>query len=114
MNLKTGDKVICIDPTGYLVEGETYTVKATFGEVTSHNSITVDECVVNAGFKSYKINRFEKVKPPNLVAITQFDLETIQDAIYALDYYSEGTFVNLEGLAKVADNIERQMTENDY
>ena len=113
MNLKTGDKVICIDATGYLVEGQTYTVKSTFGGVTSHNSITVDECVVNEGFKSYRIDRFEKVHPPNLVAISNDDLETILDAFIALDYYSEGTYINMANYSRVVDKIEGQIKTNE-
>ena len=112
-NLKTGDKVICVSATGYLVEGQTYTVKSTFGGVTHHNSITVDECVVNEGFKSYRIDRFEKVQPPNLVAISNDDLETILDAFIALDYYSEGTYINMSSYSRVVDKIEGQMKTNE-
>jgi hypothetical protein len=113
MTLKTGDKVICIDATGYLVGGETYTVKEAFGGVTSHNSITVDECVVDAGFKSYRIDRFEKIQPPNLVAISNDDLEFILDAFVALDYYSEGTYINIANYSRVVDKIEGQIKTNN-
>jgi hypothetical protein len=113
MTLKTGDKVICTSATGYLVEGETYTVKDTFGGVTSHSAITVNECDVNKGFKSYRIDRFEKVQPPNLVAITTDDLETILDAFIALDYYSEGTYINMANYSRVVDRIEGQIKTNE-
>ena len=96
MNLKTGDKVICVSATGYLVEGETYTVKHTYGGVTSHNSITVNECAVSKGFEYYKIDRFEKVQPPNLITISNDDLETILDAFIALD--------KIEGQIKTNEN----------
>lgn len=112
MNLKTGDRVKCINATGYLVEGQTYTVKETFGTVTNHNSITVNECVVNEGFKSYGINRFEKLNPPNLVSISNDDLEYITDAFLALDYFSEGTYINLANLSGIIDKIENQVRIN--
>ena len=113
MTLKTGDKVICTSATGYLVEGETYTVKDTFGGVTSHSAITVNECDVNKGFKSYRIDRFEKMQPPNLVAISIDDLETILDAFIALDYYSEGTYINMANYSRVVDKIEGQIKTNE-
>ena len=113
MTLKTGDKVICTSATGYLVEGETYTVKDTFGGVTSHSAITVNECDVNKGFKSYRIDRFEKMQPPNLVAISVDDLETILDAFIALDYYSEGTYINMANYSRVVDKIEGQIKTNE-
>tara|TARA_R110002050_G_scaffold137_1_gene905 strand:- start:8588 stop:8935 length:348 start_codon:yes stop_codon:yes gene_type:complete len=112
-NLKTGDKVICVSATGYLVEGETYTVKHTYGGVTSHNAITVNECSVKKGFEYYKIDRFEKVQPPNLVAISIDDLETILDAFIALDYYSEGTYINMSSYSRVVDKIEGQIKTNE-
>ena len=111
--LKTGDKVICVSATGYLVEGETYTVKHTYGGVTSHNAITVNECSVKKGFEYYKIDRFEKVQPTNLVAISIDDLETILDAFIALDYYSEGTYINMSSYSKVVDKIEGQIKTNE-
>jgi hypothetical protein len=113
MNLKTGDKVICIDPTGYLVDGQTYTVKHTYGGVTSCNAITVNECAVSKGFEYYKIHRFEKVQPLNLVAISNDDLETILDAFIALDYYSEGTYINIANYSRVVDDIEGQIKTNE-
>jgi hypothetical protein len=113
MTLKTGDKVICTSATGYLVEGETYTVKDTFGGVTSHSAITVNECDVNKGFKSYRIDRFEKLQLPNLVAISIDDLETILDAFIALDYYSEGTYINMANYSRVVDRIEGQIKTNE-
>ena len=113
MNLKKGDKVICISATGYLVEGQTYTVKEFFRVANSQIGINVDECVVKAGFKSYMIDRFEKVKPPNLITISNDDLETILDAFIALDYYSQGTYINIARYAKVVDNIEGQININE-
>tara|TARA_B110001469_G_C9565481_1_gene280453 strand:+ start:119 stop:463 length:345 start_codon:yes stop_codon:yes gene_type:complete len=113
MTLKTGDKVICVSATGYLVEGQTYTVKHTYGGVTSHNAITVNECSVEKGYEYYRIDRFEKVQPPNLVVISNDDLETILDAFIALDYYSEGTYINIANYSRVVDKIEGQIKTNN-
>ena len=113
MDLIVGDKVICTEPTGYLVEGQTYTVSALFKQGTTLVGITVNECHVQDGYKSYIIERFTKVEPQNLVAISNDDLETIMDAFVALDYYSEGTYVNMRNYSIVVDKIEGQIKTNN-
>ena len=113
MDLIVGDKVICTEPTGYLVEGQTYTVSALFKDDDGVFGITVDECSVQQGYNSYITERFEKVEPQNLVAISNDDLETIMDAFVALDYYSEGTYVNMRNYSIVVDKIEGQIKTNN-
>ena len=112
MELKIGDKVTCIDATGYLVKNEVYTVKGIFGTPSGNRSIIVNECSVNKGYGSYKLDRFEKVKLPNLISVTDDDLETMIDAFIALDYYSEGTYVNIANCGKLIDRIESQVRES--
>jgi len=109
MELKTGDKVTCIDATGYLVKNEVYTVKDIFGTNSGNRSITVNECLVKEGYEFYKLNRFEKVKLPKLIPITDDDLETMVDAFIALDYYSEGSYANIANCSKLIDRIESQV-----
>ena len=113
MELIVGDKVICTEPTGYLVEGQTYTVSALFKQDTELVGITVEECHTKDGYKSYITERFIKVEPQNLVAISNDDLETIMDAFVALDYYSEGTYVNMRNYSIVVDKIEGQIKTNN-
>lgn len=50
-----GDKILCIDPVGYLVSGEVYTVKKL------HNNgqdVSVNECSNPTGFGCYDGKRF--------------------------------------------------------
>lgn len=112
MELKTGDKVVCIDATGYLVDGETYTVDSVFSSSGTIVGISVKECVTKKGYLSYLTERFTKLEPPNLVAITNDDLEALLDAFIALDYWSEGTYVNMRSYSKVVDKIESQINMN--
>ena len=113
MDLKVGDKVLCTEPTGYLVEGQTYTVSALFKQGTTLVGITVNECHVQDGYKSYITERFSKAEPQNIVAITSDDLEAILDAFIALDYYSEGTYINLANYSRIVDKIEGQIKTNE-
>ena len=113
MDLKVGDKVICIEPTGYLVEGQTYEVSALFNKGGTTVGITVKECHTQDGYKSYIVERFKKIEQQNLVAISDDDLETMLDAFIALDYYSEGTYVNMRNYSIVIDKIEGQIKTNN-
>ena len=113
MELKTGDKVICKEPTGYLVKDQTYTVDAVFKRGNDVVSITVNECVVHQGYNSYRVNRFDKVRQPNLIAITDDEIESIVDACIALDYFSEGAYVNMSKYGSIVDKIEGQVKLNN-
>ena len=113
MDLKVGDKVTCIDATGYLVEGQAYTVKALFKRGNLLKAITVDECINKKGYSSYLVERFEKIELPSLVTLTSDDMESILDAFIALDYYSEGTYVNMNSYGNVVNKLDRQVNINN-
>ena len=57
MDLILGEKVLCVDATGYLAEGQIYTVESIFKQGKVINSITVNECDEMDGYKSYLVKR---------------------------------------------------------
>ena len=113
MNLQQGDKVICVDATGYLVDGQQYTVKRVFHLDNKIIGVTVNECIQKEGFSCYRTNRFIPIEKPYTVSITSDDLESLLDAFVALDYYSEGTYINIANYSKVVDKIEGQIKKNN-
>ena len=82
---KKGDKVICNNAIGYLVKGQTYTVKEAFG-ITGTVSITVEECSEKEGYGSYKIGRFSMVNKCNHIVLTDNEVHLLIDAFIALDF----------------------------
>jgi hypothetical protein len=109
---KKGDKVICNDATGYLVKGQTYTVKEAFG-IAETVSITVEECSEQEGYGSYKIHRFSMVNKCNHIVLTDNEVHLLIDAFIALDFFSEGTYINLNGLSIVISNVQNQVDKDN-
>lgn len=112
-NLKVGDKVICVKATGFLAAGETYTVKGlhkgkAFDDL---RGVTVVECVNKVGYISYGIDRFRKANTSHSVDISEDDLNSLIDAVISLDYYSEGTYINLQSVNSVLSKLEGQFNK---
>tara|TARA_R110000737_G_scaffold326533_1_gene340316 strand:- start:247 stop:600 length:354 start_codon:yes stop_codon:yes gene_type:complete len=112
---KVGDKVICVKATGFLVAGETYTVKGLHLYDGSGDllGITVVECVNKEGYVSYGVDRFEKIDTSHSVDISENDLNSLIDAVISLDYYSEGTYINLQSVNSVLYKLENQFNEKN-
>lgn len=100
--LKVGDKVFCIDATGYLVKGEKYTITKVW-DSPSGFAVNVKECVSKEGYNCYRGDRFKLV------------LETIQisreDLTFILTNAAKSCFYNTESLDRldvIIDSVNSQ------
>lgn len=72
---KIGQVIKCVNPTGYLVKGEDYTVKSIVSnEITGEEvGVVVKECSNKVGFNSYRLDRFKALREVT-VTILEDDL----------------------------------------
>ena len=56
--LQVGDKVVCIEPTGYLVLGEIYTIKSFNFDIDNVEGVMLEECVCTTSLVGYRLSRF--------------------------------------------------------
>lgn len=116
--IKVNQQLICIDATGYLVDGEVYTVKEVFNY---GSAVTVNECVNKDNFGAYSLERFffkEEDEELDEIETATIDLsidefETLADSLAALRYFSEETYINLKQLSTLIDKIELNFNTNN-
>lgn len=100
---KVGDKVICVDAVGFLVQDVEYTIKKVWDNET--NPVLVEECIPSIGFDCYRADRFEKVYAD--IRIKQDDLWLVLGfAFLGADYHNNPDVVN--NFKTIAEDILEQ------
>ena len=104
-NFKIGQRVVCQDPFGYLVQGEIYTVREMVHINGKTESLNVDECMPPQGFYGYKPDRFTELEYG--VIISESQKRDLQDLMAEIN--CPATAINYNLLQSVITNLVNQL-----
>jgi len=97
-----GQKVLCVNPTGYLAKDKEYTVPSLHNDGTD---ITVEECYNKTGFQAYKGSRFSPLEVQ--VSLTLAEIEDLKIA-HSLITFLKDSLTDVDSLDSILMKIQQQ------